>query len=91
MRTEIREYLMANRATEQIGELTDGDSLLERGVIDSMTMVDLIAHLERTYDVSIGEDDMTPENFDSIEAIAVFIERTRGDNPSSSSSSPSTG
>jgi acyl carrier protein len=58
--------------------LSDQDSLLETGVIDSLAMVDLIAHLEKTYGISIGEDDMVPENFDSIDSIASYVERRRG-------------
>ena len=89
MRDEIRQYLMANPATHNISEFADDDSLLESGVIDSLTMVDLITHLETTYGISIDEDDMVPENFDSIDAIACYVERKRGENTSSTSSSVS--
>jgi len=77
MKDEIRSYLLSNNATGRIEDFSDGDSLLEAGVIDSMTMVGLIAFLEETYGISIGEDDMIPENFDSIDAIATYIEGRR--------------
>lgn len=58
--------------------LSDRDSLLEAGIIDSVMMLDLIAYLEKAHGISVGEDDMVPENFDSIEAIARYVERRRG-------------
>lgn len=73
MRDEIRKYLMVNRATQDVGEFADGDSLLESGVIDSVSMIDLITHLETTYGISIDEDDMVPENFDSIDSMAAYV------------------
>jgi acyl carrier protein len=78
MRDEIRRYLLTHRASKEVTALSDQDSLLETGVIDSLAMVDLIAHLEKTYGISIGEDDMVPENFDSIDSIASYVERRRG-------------
>jgi len=74
MRDEIRQFLLRTFGAEALDKLTDDDSLLSAGVIDSVAMIDLISHLERTYGVKIAEDDMTPENFDSISAIAVYIE-----------------
>ncbi|KAA3618739.1 MAG: acyl carrier protein [Calditrichaeota bacterium] len=51
----------------------NGDSLLMAGIIDSLKMMDLITFLEKEFDVSIGDDELMPENFDSIEAIDAFI------------------
>jgi len=43
-----------------------------------MAMVDLIAHLEKTYAITIDEDDMVPENFDSVEAIVTYVTGKQG-------------
>ena len=75
MRNEIRAYLTEHRASEEVDGFADGDSLLELGVIDSLSMVDLIAHLEKTYEITIAEDDMVPENFDSVDAIVAYVEK----------------
>lgn len=90
MRNEIREYLIEHRATDQIGEFTDEESLLESGVIDSMAMVGLITHLEEAYGIGVDEDDMIPENFDSIGAIVSYVRRKRGEKTSSTRSPMST-
>ena len=78
LKAEIRNYLMTHRASKEVGSISDDGSLLEAGVIDSLAMVDLISHLQKTYDITIPEDDMTPENFDSITAIASYVESRRG-------------
>ena len=73
MKDEIRTYLLSHSATAGIAELADDESLLEAGVLDSMSMVDLIAFIEKTYGIAIDEDDMVPENFDTIDAMAAYV------------------
>lgn len=51
----------------------DGDSLLMAGIIDSLKMMDLIGYLEKKFDIKIDDDELMPENFDSIEAICMFV------------------
>jgi acyl carrier protein len=54
-------------------ELAGTDSLLEVGVIDSVGVLELIEHLESTYDLQIPDADVLPENLDSIDAIARYV------------------
>jgi acyl carrier protein len=70
---EVRAFLLEHSAAPNPGELGNQDSLLEMGILDSLAMLDLIAHLEGRYGVTVGEDEMTPENFDSIDAIVDFL------------------
>jgi len=74
IRKQIRDYLLLHRASDEPGDFSDNDSLLELGVIDSLVMIDLIAHIESTYSIKIDEDDMVPEHFDSIDAIVAYIQ-----------------
>jgi acyl carrier protein len=74
MKNDLRVFLINHGAASQVRPFTDRDSLLEAGVIDSTTMLDLIAYLEANYQISIDEDDMVPENFDSIDAISAYVE-----------------
>jgi acyl carrier protein len=78
MREELREFLTRNAATSDVGEFSDDDSLLELGIIDSVAMVDLIAHIESSYGITVDEDEMVPENFRSVAAIVRYIEGKRG-------------
>jgi acyl carrier protein len=74
MKDAIRSYLLATSANPDVRQLGDDESLLELGVIDSAAMVDLIAHLEKTYGIQVDEDDMTPENFDTVNSIAAYVQ-----------------
>jgi len=47
--------------------------LIEAGLLDSLTLVELLAQLEESFDVSISTDDMELENFRSITSIAMFV------------------
>jgi acyl carrier protein len=87
MKDEIRDYLKAHRASDGTDDFGDDESLLELGVIDSMTMIDVIAHLEGRYGIAVDEDDMTPENFDSVEGIATYVAQKLQGTASSTSSS----
>ncbi len=78
MKEKIREFLKSQQPADDTIEFADGDSLLEAGVIDSMTMVDLIGFLEAESGIAIDEDDMVPENFDSVDSIVAYVQSKRG-------------
>jgi acyl carrier protein len=51
------------------------DSLLETGVIDSTGVLELIAHLESEFGIEVLDDELVPENLDSIRSLVAFVER----------------
>ena len=53
-------------------------SLIDDGLIDSLDIVAVVTDLMDTFDVQLGVDDLTPENFNSVDAICQLIERARG-------------
>lgn len=75
VKDEIRQFLLDNHPREGLAELKDDDSLT--GLVDSMAVAELIGHLEDTYQVRVTENDMSWENFDSIGAIARFVDEKR--------------
>lgn len=54
-------------------ELTDDLPLIENHVIDSMLLLRLVAWLESEYGIAIGDADVVPSNFGSIERISRFV------------------
>lgn len=54
-------------------DFTDEDSFLENGIIDSTGVLELIMFLEETYNISIEDNEVTPENLDSFQALNNFI------------------
>lgn len=53
--------------------LADGDSFLEHHVLDSTGFLELIAHLEESYGIKVSDEEMVPENLDSLNALATFV------------------
>ena len=53
-------------------------SLIDDGLIDSLDIVAVVTDLMDTFEVQLGVDDLTPENFNSVDAICQLIERAQG-------------
>jgi acyl carrier protein len=77
-RTEIaaqtRRYITENFLyTRPDLRLGDDDRLLERGIIDSMGVMELVAFLQERFAVTVDEREITEEHFGSIAAIAAYV------------------
>ncbi len=72
---EINNFLVERKFIKTANELNNEDSLLEKGVIDSVGMLELVSFIETEYSIKIDEDELMPENFDSLKAIQDFITR----------------
>ena len=69
----LRRFVDENFLFGVATQYDDDDSFLENGIIDSTGVLELIAHLESTYDVAIDDEDLVPENLDSISGLTQFI------------------
>ena len=56
-------------------ELTDSGSLLELNIIDSTGVLELVSFIEETYGFTIEDDELVPENLDTVDRIVNFINR----------------
>jgi acyl carrier protein len=73
---EVRFFIIDNFLFGQGGEdLEAGDSLMEKGIIDSTGVLELIVFLENTYGIQVEDEDLIPDNLDSIANLACYIER----------------
>jgi acyl carrier protein len=59
------------------GDLADDVSLLDRGIIDSTGVLELVAFLETEFGVRVLDEEMLPENLDSVARIAAYLERKK--------------
>ena len=75
----IREFILQNFLFGQTDYLLGaGDSLLEHGIIDSTGVLELVAFLERQFGLSVADQDLVPENLDSILGLTDFVRRKGG-------------
>ena len=56
--------------------LDDATSLLDSGRVDSTGVLTLVAYVEDTFGLEVSDEDLVPENFDSVDRIVSYIERT---------------
>jgi acyl carrier protein len=71
----IRTYVISHFHLSRIAELGDDDSLLDAQLIDSLGILELVGYLEETFAIQVTDDELTPENFDSIGALARFVSK----------------
>lgn len=73
----IREFVRSRFPLARNLDFSDEDSLLDAGVIDSLGILDLVGFLEETFGLQASDDDLNPENFDSIATLVRFVESKR--------------
>jgi acyl carrier protein len=78
IKTSIRKYLADNvLLSGGIDDIRDDSSFLERNLLDSTGVLELVAFIEDHFEVKVGDDEIVPENLDSIELVASYIARKR--------------
>lgn len=60
------------------GDVADDASLLGEGIMDSTGVLELVLFVEETFGIRVADDEILPENFDSIARIAVYVARKGG-------------
>lgn len=69
---KVRKFIEENFLFGQQG-IEDGDSFLESGILDSTGILQLIAFLGEEFGIAVGDEEVVPDNLDSIEKVARFI------------------
>ena len=72
----IRDYVIENFLFGDASQLENDTSFLDRGIIDSTGILELINFIEETYDIRVDDEELVPENFDSLKNIVQYLERT---------------
>lgn len=75
MRDKVRAFVTSNFYVADPAKLQDSESLLDSGIIDSTGVLEVIGFIEDNFGVTVEDHEMLPENLDSIERIASFIQR----------------
>ena len=70
-------FFKENFMVELGKDFNETDSFLDNGIIDSTGVLELITYLEENFNIKISDEDIIPDNFDSLKAIINYIkERT---------------
>jgi len=71
----IRTYIIDNFLLGEESDLDGTASLLESGIVDSTGVMELAMFLEEAFGIRVADEDFVPENLDTIENLAGFVER----------------
>lgn len=74
-REEVRSFVIDNFLFGEAERLDDDASFLSTGVVDSTGILELVKFLEDTYGISVEDDELVPDNLDSVERIGRFLDR----------------
>lgn len=76
MREQLRTYILENFMFGAVpSDLDDDVSLLETGVLDSTSVLDLVMHLEQKYGITVDATELVPQNLDSINQLQAFLKK----------------
>lgn len=71
----IREFVVENFLFGDGNRLSVDTSFIENGIVDSTGILELVAFLEETYGIVVEDEEIIPENLDSIQNITFFLEK----------------
>ena len=73
---KIRAFIFSNFLFDAEESALDNDtSFLEQGIIDSTGVLELVEWLEETFAMKVDDEELIPENLDSVNRLAQFIAR----------------
>ncbi len=79
LRDQIRQFIIINFYVSRPELVSDDDSLLDLGVIDSTGVLEIVDFVERDLGVTVSDGDIVPQNFGSIASVAAFVTARRSD------------
>ena len=72
---EVREFIVSNFLYGQDRSFKDDDSFMGEGLVDSTGVLQLVAFLEETYGITVEDEELIPENLDSISYVSAYLAR----------------
>ena len=78
IKQQIRDYIAENFMFSSNGfNMDDNESFLEAGVVDSLGVLEMVTFVEETFGLKVPDEEIVPDNFDSVDNLAAYIERKR--------------
>ena len=75
IKRELRHFVIDNFLFgQENGQLSNDDSFLEQGIIDSTGVLELVSFLERKFEIKIQDRELVPDNLDSINKLVRFLD-----------------
>ncbi len=74
----VRQFVIQNFYVTDPSSIDDDTLLVTNGIVDSTGMLEVISFLEEQFGIRVADQEMTPENLESVSRIARFVARKQG-------------
>lgn len=71
----LKQFIVENFLFGNANGLNDETSFLQEGIIDSTGVLELVTFLEEEFGISVEDEELVPENLDSLNNLAAYLER----------------
>jgi acyl carrier protein len=75
---DIRTFVVENFLFGEGDALKDDTSFLKEGILDSTGILQLVSFIEQRYEIAVGDEELIPENLDSIDRVSLFVDKKKG-------------
>lgn len=75
IKTTVRQYIQDNFLMGTAEAYADDASFMDAQLLDSTGFLELVQFLEETYGIKVEDEEMMPDNLDSLDAVARFVSR----------------
>lgn len=74
LQEDIRSFIVDNFLFGDAGGLRNDSSFIKEGIVDSTGILQLVAFIQEQYRVVVEDEELIPENLDSVSKVAAFVE-----------------
>ena len=74
-KNKVRAFIVENFLFGNADGIEDQTSLLDKGIIDSTGVLELVGFLSDEFSITIDDEELVPNNFDSIDKVAGYLQR----------------
>ncbi len=75
VKDKIKNFIIENFLFGETEGLKDDTSFLEEGIIDSTGILELVNFIEEEFEIAVDDEELIPENLDSINNVTVYVEK----------------
>jgi len=72
---ELATFIEKNLIGDDKTKVSDATPLIEDGIVDSMGLMQIVAFIEERTGLRVSDDDVTPDNFETVAAIGALVDR----------------
>jgi len=77
LHAQVCQFILEKFPLARKQQLKGSDALLESGILDSLGILDLVAFIEQEYSISVADEELVPENFQTLDRLVAFIQSKR--------------